>query len=101
MRENLTRQSLPSYSYYKYLGAALCVFNQNNSFIIEMILENIEETGIKLKNGTTPTWYDFMEGTSGVFKSAIHETITKKSDSTIEDLFYESVGMRDRIVHSF
>ena len=35
MYENYTRQSLPSKEYRELLGSAICVFNSNNSFIIE------------------------------------------------------------------
>ena len=38
MYENYTRQSLPSRKYRELLGSAVCVFNSNNSFVIENIL---------------------------------------------------------------
>ena len=38
MYENYTRQSLPTKEYRELLGSAICVFNSNNSFIIENIL---------------------------------------------------------------
>lgn len=38
MYENYTKQALPSKSYRELLGSALCVFNSNNTFIIENIL---------------------------------------------------------------
>ena len=34
--DRVTRQSLPSKKYCELLGVALCVFNSNNAFIIEM-----------------------------------------------------------------
>jgi hypothetical protein len=38
MYEAYTRQSLPSKKYRELLGSALCVFNSNNSFMIENII---------------------------------------------------------------
>lgn len=38
MYENYTRQALPSKTYRELLGTALCVFNSNNAFIIENVL---------------------------------------------------------------
>ena len=42
MYENYTRQSLPSKKYRELLGTAICVFNSNNSFVIENILREDE-----------------------------------------------------------
>lgn len=38
MYENYTRHSLPDKEYRELLGSAICVFNSNNSFIIENVL---------------------------------------------------------------
>lgn len=38
MYEEYSKQALPSKKYRELLGSALCVFNSNNSFIIENIL---------------------------------------------------------------
>lgn len=38
MYEHYSRQCLPSKKYRELLGSAVCVFNSNNSFIIENIL---------------------------------------------------------------
>lgn len=46
MYENYTRQSLPAKEYLELLGSAICVFNSNNSFIIENVLR--EDGGKKL-----------------------------------------------------
>lgn len=51
MSENYTRQALPSRSYRELLGSAVCVFNSNNQFI-ENILLNYN-------------WYELIEMTSG------------------------------------
>ncbi|CAB1223424.1 hypothetical protein SFB21_3268 [Acinetobacter bouvetii] len=44
MYENYTRQALPSRKYRELIGTAICVFNSNNSFIIENILR-VDPTG--------------------------------------------------------
>lgn len=41
MYEKYSRQALPEKQYRELLGSALCVFNSNNSFIIENILKMI------------------------------------------------------------
>lgn len=43
MYEAYTRQSLPSKKYRELLGSALCVFNSNNSFMIENIIIKLDE----------------------------------------------------------
>ena len=43
MNESITKQALPSEEYIKLLGIALCVFNSNNAFVIENILNNKEK----------------------------------------------------------
>lgn len=55
MYENYTRQALPSKEYRELLGTCLCVFNANNSFIIENVLAN----SIYLN------WYNLMDLESG------------------------------------
>ena len=58
MYENYTRQSLPTKEYRELLGSAICVFNSNNSFIIENILR---EDG-----GRNYSWYDLIDKTSQI-----------------------------------
>jgi len=44
MYESYTRQALPSKNYRELIGTAICVFNSNNSFVIEdkrELLKNI------------------------------------------------------------
>jgi hypothetical protein len=93
MYENYTKQALPDRNYRQLLGTALCVFNANNSFIIENVLNNDDE---KLYN-----WFNLIEQTSGNLSQPIKKTITKKSDTQITILFSDLVTKRNRIVHSF
>ena len=93
MYENYTRQSLPTKEYRELLGSAICVFNSNNSFIIENILR---EDG-----GRNYSWYDLIDKTSGQLKAAINDTITTKAGSEIAKIFSDLVDKRNRIIHSF
>ena len=93
MYENYTRQSLPTKEYRELLGSAICVFNSNNSFIIENILR---EDG-----GRNYSWYDLIDKTSGQLKAAINDTITTKAASEIAQIFSDLVDKRNRIIHSF
>lgn len=93
MYENCTRQSLPTKEYRELLGSAICVFNSNNSFIIENILR---EDG-----GRNYSWYDLIDKTSGQLKAAINDTITTKAGSEIAQIFSDLVDKRNRIIHSF
>ncbi|HRX14330.1 MAG TPA: selenium binding protein [Eubacteriales bacterium] len=92
MYENFTRQSLPTREYRELLGSALCVFNSNNGFIIENIINT----------NCSADWYELIDKESGLLKGAISKTITSKSgNNKIENLFSEIVDMRNRIIHSF
>ena len=93
MYEYYTRQSLPTKEYRELLGSAICVFNSNNSFIIENILR---EDG-----GRNYSWYDLIDKTSGQLKAAINDTITTKAGSEIAQIFSDLVDKRNRIIHSF
>lgn len=93
MYENYTRQSLPAKEYRELLGSAFCVFNSNNSFIIENVLR---EDGERNYN-----WYDLIDKTSGQLKAAINDTITTKAGSEIAQIFSDLVDKRNRIIHSF
>lgn len=93
MYENYTRQALPEKEYRALLGSALCVFNSNNAFIIENILNFDEKKQFD--------WYELMDRTSGSLKSSIVETITKVSNSKISIIFFSLVNKRNRIIHSF
>lgn len=93
MYENYTRQSLPAKEYRELLGSAICVFNSNNSFIIENVLR---EDG-----GRNYNWYDLIDKTSGQLKAAINDTITTKAGSEIAQIFSDLVDKRNRIIHSF
>lgn len=93
MYENYTRQSLPAKEYRELLGSAICVFNSNNSFIIENVLR---EDGERNYN-----WYDLIDKTSGQLKAAINDTITTKAGSEIAQIFSDLVDKKNRIIHSF
>ena len=93
MYEKYTRQSLPAKEYRELLGTAICVFNSNNSFIIENVLR---EDG-----GRNYNWYDLIDKTSGQLKAAINDTITTKAGSEIAQIFSDLVDKRNRIIHSF
>ncbi len=93
MYESYSRQSMPERHYRELLGSAICVFNQNNAFIIENILRN-DWAGIY-------NWYDLIDLESGKLKSKVKEIITSKFGDEVEKLFSELIVMRNRIIHSF
>lgn len=93
MYEKYSRQALPSRKYRELLGSALSVFNSNNAFIIENILNSDEDNSY--------SWYELMDLTSGELSSPIRETITKNSNTEIINLFSHLIQKRNRIVHSF
>ncbi len=93
MYENYTRQSLPAKEYRELLGSAICVFNSNNSFIIENILREDGERNY--------SWYDLIDKTSGQLKAAINDAITTKAGSEMAQIFSNLVDKRNRIIHSF
>ena len=93
MYESYTRQALPSKKYRELIGAAICVFNSNNSFIIENIL--------RVDQNSQYEWHKLIDKVSGRLASDIENTITANSDSTIANIFSEIVEIRNRIVHSF
>lgn len=93
MYESYTRQALPSKEYRELLGSAICVFNSNNSFIIENALSNDDSLSY--------TWYDLIDKSSGELLSPISETITKYSNTSIARKFEKLIQMRNRIIHSF
>lgn len=91
MYEKYSRQALPTRKYRELLGSALCVFNANNSFIIENILHIDKEKY---------NWYNLIDKTSGSLKNIVKNAI-KKYDSDICLLFEDLIEKRNRIVHSF
>lgn len=93
MYESYSRQALPDRKYRELLGSAICVFNSNNSFIIENILRHDFENKYN--------WYQLIDETSGDLAKPIKETITKSSNTKIAALFADIVSNRNRIVHSF
>ena len=93
MYESYTRQALPSKKYRELIGTAICVFNSNNSFVIENILR-ADQTG-------KYEWHKLIDETSGDLAPAIKKTITASSNTTISKLFGEIIAIRNRIAHSF
>ena len=91
MYEKYSRQALPTKKYRELLGSALCVFNANNSFIIENILHIDKEKY---------NWYNLIDKTSGSLKNIVKKK-KKKYDSDICLLFEDLIEKRNRIVHSF
>lgn len=92
MYEKYTRQALPLRRYRELLGSAVCVFNSNNSFIIENILR-LE----KVKHN----WYDLIDANSGDLLKLEKDAIPTNFDSSLCELFTSIVLKRNRIVHSF
>lgn len=93
MIEQYTRQSLPGEEYRILLGTALCVFNSNNAFIIENIL-NCDSEG-------QYDWFSLVDMESGQLTTIIQNTINEKCSEKIEQLFTQIVKKRNRIIHSF
>lgn len=91
--EEYSRQALPSKKYRELLGSAVCVFNSNNSFIIENILSNDETNEYN--------WHQLIDFTSGELSEPVKNTITKNSNTIIAKKFNELIFIRNRIMHSF
>lgn len=90
MYENYTRQALPSKTYRELLGTALCVFNSNNAFIIENVLNT--------KIDISLSWHYLIDKESGQLTPIIKQTI---NDDNISQLFAQIIKMRNRIIHSY
>lgn len=93
MYEEYSRQPLPSKKYRELLGAAVCVFNANNAFIIENILAN-DMPG-------QYNWHQLIDLTSGRLLEPVKRTITKNSNAVIMTKFSDIINVRNRIMHSF
>ena len=91
MYEEYSRQALPPKDYRELLGSALCVFNSNNSFVIENIL----------KEADSYNWYELIDKESGQLKPIISKNIAISNGGNIADMFNEIVIMRNRIIHGF
>lgn len=90
MYENYTRQALPSKTYRELLGTALCVFNSNNAFIIENVLNTTIDSFL--------SWHSLIDKESGQLTPIIKQTI---NDDNISQLFAQIIKMRNRIIHSY
>lgn len=94
MYKSYTSQSLPEDAYLEFLAVAICVFNSNNAFIIENILNSDKNNNYN--------WYDLIDRTSGQLNAPIKNTITARTNNAdIANLFNDIVQLRNRIVHSF
>lgn len=93
MYENYSRQALPSKEYRELLGSAIFVFNSNNAFILENILNHDADQEY--------SWYDYISQTSGKLLEPIKNTITKNSNTEISNKFQDVIEKRNRIIHSF
>ena len=95
MYEDYTRQALPSKYYRELLGSAMCVFNSNNSFIIENILKKDKENKYD--------WYKLIDKTSGQLKSVLEDIFVSQLEieKDITQLFCKLVDKRNRLIHSF
>lgn len=93
MYEPYSRQALPSKEYRELLGSAICVFNSNNSFVIENILANDQSNEF--------SWHELIDRTSGDLSKPIKDTITKRSNTKIAQKFENIIQKRNRIAHSF
>lgn len=83
---------MPPKEYRELLGTALCVFNSNNSFIIENILHT---------DKVNYNWYELIDKESGKLNKVIVATIVLNGGQAIADLFSDLVERRNRIIHSF
>ena len=93
MYEEYSKQSLPNRKYRELLGSSLCVFNSNNSFIIENIL--------RIENDKY-NWSDLIDKTSGNLVPIVEKTISKVTkNNVISTMFSDLVNTRNRIIHSF
>jgi len=92
MYEEYSRQALPTKQYRELLGSAISVFNSNNQFVIENIL-NIDNANFN--------WYDLIDRTSGRLNEPIKNTITANSNNDIAEIFKNLINKRNRIIHSF
>lgn len=92
MYEDYTRQSLPNKQYRELLGSAICVFNSNNSFVIENIM----------KVSPDLTWYELIDKESGRLMQDVKERISSNTGcSGIGTVYEQLIQMRNRIIHSF
>jgi len=93
MYENYTKQSLPSRDYRELLGSSLCVFNSNNSFLIENIL--------RYDRDKQTSWYKLIDNESGKLMKYISKIIEGDLGLKVADKFKKLVSKRNRIIHSF
>lgn len=94
MRSQYSNQPVSDPEYMTLLGTALYVFNANNAFIIENML-NISDYR---------DWWYLIDQESGTINSMIqgkHYSSTFNGHDEILYLFHDLVLRRNRIIHSF
>lgn len=94
MYSKYSNQAVSDQEYMTLLGTALYVFNSNNSFIVENML-NISNYC---------DWWHLIDQESGIIDSMIqgkHYSYAFKGHDEILQLFHDLVLRRNRIIHSF
>lgn len=90
MYETHTRQSLPSKEYRELLGTAICVYNSNTSFLIEILT---------YKNSLL-SWHKLLDMQGNELQKKI-ENEFNEIDPTISHKYKSITQKRNRIIHSF
>lgn len=94
MRSKYSNQPVSDPEYMTLLGTALYVFNANNAFIIENML-NVSDF---------QDWWHLVDQQSGNIESMIHGrhySLAFNEHDEIPHLFHDLVLRRNRIIHSF
>lgn len=93
MRSQYTSQPVSDPEYMTLLGTALYVFNSNNAFIIENML-NVSNYR---------DWWHLIDQESGIIDAMLRgkHYSTFKEHEEILRLFHDLVLRRNRIIHSF
>lgn len=94
MYEDYSRQSLPDRKYRELLGTAICVFNSNNAFVIENLL-NISDKH---------DWWHLIDQESGTIEKIMKgkKYINAfQGNEQILRLWHKLILERNRIIHSF
>ena len=90
MYETYTRQSLPSKEYRELLGTAICVYNSNTSFLIEILI---------CKNSLL-SWHELLDVQGKELQKKIEKEFDE-IDPTISHKYKSITQKRNRIIHSF
>lgn len=90
MYETYTRQSLPSKEYRELIGTAICVYNSNTSFLIEILI---------YKNRLL-SWHKLLDMQGNKLQKEIEKEFDE-IDPTICHKYKSITQKRNRIIHSF